>query len=165
MPGHDTSSRAGRCAQRFSGVSVARSPLPAFIVCVGIGANGEETFRAIHLWHPEIARILKAARQAHVEKDEAINRRTISFDFDEQTTRSDVLGWMQAQIDEIGETRYASAKQFLVDTLGFDEGHGIAHVTFSTAFPDALADLQRRRSWRYSMARSGACPPRASRRR
>jgi hypothetical protein len=134
-------------AQRWSislknALSLARSPLPAFIVCVGIGPNGEETFRAIHLWNLEIARILKAARQANVEKDEAINRRTISFDFDEQTTRSDVLGWMRAQVDEIGETRYAAAKQLLIDTLGFDEGHGIGHVTFSTASPDALADLQ-----------------------
>lgn len=134
-------------AQRWSislknALSLARSPLPAFIVCVGIGANGEETFRAIHLWNKEVGRILKAARQAHVEKDEATNRRTISFDFDEQTTRSDVLGWMQAQINEIGENRYAAAKQFLVDTLGFEEGHGIAQVTLSTAFPDALADLQ-----------------------
>jgi len=134
-------------AQRWSislknALSLARSPLPAFIVCVGIGSNGEETFRAIHLWNLAIARILKAVRQAHVEKDEAINRRTISFDFDEQTTRSDVLGWMRAQVDEIGETRYAAAKQLLVDTLGFDEGHGIGHVTFSTASPDALADLQ-----------------------
>ncbi|MDB5713039.1 MAG: hypothetical protein JWO15_436 [Sphingomonadales bacterium] len=134
-------------AQRWSislknALSLARSPLPAFIVCVGIGANGEETFRAIHLWNQEIARILKAARQAHVEKDKAINRRTISFDFNEQTTCSDVLGWMQAQVDEIGETRYAAPKQLLVDTLGFDEGHGIAHVIFSTASPDALADLQ-----------------------
>lgn len=134
-------------AQRWSislknALSLARSPLPAFIVCVGIGSNGDETFRAIHLWNLEIARILKAARQAHVEKDEAINRRTISFDLDEQTTRSDVIGWMQAQVDGIGETRYAGAKQLLVDTLGFDEGHGIGRVTFSTASPDALADLQ-----------------------
>jgi len=123
-------------------LSLARSPLPAFIVCVGLDGSGRDTFRAVHIWRSEIVRILKAARQAHVEGDEATNRRTISFDLSEETARVDVLDWMISEIDEVGENGYAAAKQLLVDTLGFDEGHGIARVRLATASPDALTDLQ-----------------------
>lgn len=123
-------------------LSLVRSPLPAFIVRVGLDAAGQETFRAIHLWREEIGRILKAARQAHVDGDEATNHRTVSFDLDAGTERADVLGWMLGEIEKIGESAYAAAKQMLVDTLGFEDGHGVARFRFSTASPDALTDLQ-----------------------
>lgn len=134
-------------AQRWSislknALSLAKSPLPAFIVCVGLDAEGGETFRATHIWRTEMVRILTAARQAYVEGDEATNRRTISFDLDEDTTRLDLLGWMAGEIEAIGESGYAKGKQILVDTLGFERGHGIARVRFSTASLEAFADLQ-----------------------
>lgn len=123
-------------------LSLARSPLPAFIVCVGLDAEGGETFRAVHIWQTDIGRILKAARQAHFEGDEATNRRSISFDLGADATRADVLGWMSGEIDAIGESEYAAAKQMLLDTLGFEEGRGTARVTFSTASLEDFADLQ-----------------------
>lgn len=123
-------------------LSLARSPLPAFIVRVGINASGLETFRAVHIWHDQIGRILKAARQAHVEGDEATNRRMVSFEFGPDAEQADVLGWMVGEIGKVGEHAYAAAKQLLVDTLGFEDGHGVARFTFSTASPDALVDLR-----------------------
>lgn len=123
-------------------LALIRSPLPAFIVCVEIDADGRETFRAIHLWRDDIARILEAARRAHVEGDEATNRRTISLQFGDDTERPDVLGWMSGEIGRIGEASYAAAKRLLVDTLGFEDGFGVARMRFSSASPMALADLQ-----------------------
>lgn len=123
-------------------LSLARSPLPAFIVCVGIDAAGHETFRAVHIWREHLARILKAARQAHVDGDEAINHRTISFQFGADTDRPDVIDWMRDEIEHVGPTKYAATKQVLVDTLGFEEGYGIARMRFGTASPSILADLQ-----------------------
>lgn len=123
-------------------LGLIRSPLPAFIVCVEIDATGQETYRAVHIWREDIARILKAARRAHVEGDEAINHRTISFQLGDDTERPDVLGWMTDEIGRIGETSYAATKQLLVDTLGFEEGHGIARLQFSGGSPLALVDLQ-----------------------
>lgn len=123
-------------------LSLARSPLPAFIVCVGLASDGSETIRAVHVWKDDIGRILKAAREAHAENDEATNRRTISFDIGEETTRADVLGWMLKEIETIGEDGYAAAKQSLVDNLGFENGHGTVRLRLSTASPNALEDLQ-----------------------
>lgn len=123
-------------------LSLAKSPLPAFIICVGIDADGRETYRAVHIWQEHLARILKAARQAHVEGDEATNHRTVSFRFGEDTFRPDVIDWMREEIELVGPTRYAAAKQMLVDTLGFEDGHGIARMRFGTASPTILADLQ-----------------------
>lgn len=134
-------------AQRWSislknALSLMRSPLPAFVVRVGLDAAGQETFRAVHLWRYEIARTLKAARQAHVDGDEAINHRSVSFELGPDTERPDVLAWMLGEIERVGEAAYAAAKQLMVDTLGFEDGHGVARIRFSTGSPDALADLQ-----------------------
>ncbi|MBW6525255.1 hypothetical protein KZ813_00195 [Sphingomonas sp. RHCKR7] len=123
-------------------LSLIRSPLPAFIVCVEIDASDRETFHAIHLWREDIATVLKAARRAYVERDEVINHRTISFQFGDETRRPDVLGWMSDEIERVGGSSYAALKQLLVDTLGFEDGHGIARIQFSNATPSALADLQ-----------------------
>lgn len=123
-------------------LALIRSPLPAFIVCVEIDTAGQETFRAVHLWREDIARVLKAARRAHVEGDEATNHRTISFQLGDDTQRPDVLGWTSDEIGRIGETSYAAMKRLLVDTLGFEDGNGIARMRFSNASLMALADLQ-----------------------
>lgn len=134
-------------AQRWSislqnALSLVNSPLPAFIVRIGIDAQKRQVFRAIHLWRPQIERILTAARKAHVEGDEATNHRTISFDFGPDTERADILGWMRGEVEAVGERNYASLKQALVDTMGYEEGYGVANIKFSTADPDALLDLQ-----------------------
>jgi len=123
-------------------LSLVNSPLPAFIVRIGIASEEREIFRAVHLWRPQIERILAAARKAYVEGDEAMNHRTISFDFGPETERSDILGWIRSEVETIGERSYASLKQALLDTIGFEDGHGIANIRFSTADPDALLDLQ-----------------------
>lgn len=133
-------------AQRWSislknALSLAKSPLPAFIVCVGLDDSGGETFRVVHIWRGEIVRILMAARQAHVD-GEGTKRHSISFDLGNETARVDPLGWMLDEIVRIGENAYAKAKQLLVDTLGFEQGMGTARVRFSTTSQEAFADLQ-----------------------
>jgi len=133
-------------AQRWSlslqnALSLVHSPLPAFIVRIGIDAEKRQVIRAIHLWRPQIERILKAARKAYVEGDEATNYRTISFDFGPDTEHADILGWMRGEVEAIGERNYASLKKVLVDMVGFEEGYGIANIKFSTADPDAFLDL------------------------
>ena len=95
-----TQVEAGRWAISLqNALSLAKSPLPAFIVIVTIGKDGQESYRAIHIWRAELTRILTAARKAHVEGDEATNRRTISFEFGIETERADILGWMRRQIE------------------------------------------------------------------
>lgn len=122
-------------------LSLAKSPLPAFIVRIAIDNDGQETYRAIHIWRAELIRILTAARKAHVEGDEATNRRMIYFDFGAETERTDILAWMRHQIEEAA-SNYATVKQGFVDTLGFEEGNGVAHIRLGTRSPDALLDLQ-----------------------
>lgn len=123
-------------------LSLANSPLPAFIVRIGITPDDKNVFHAIHLWRSEIERILRAARKAYVEGDEAINHRSISFEFGPDTERPNILEWMRLAIENVGERNYASLKQTLLNTIGFDDGYGVANLRFNKADPDTLLDLQ-----------------------
>lgn len=123
-------------------LSLARSPLPAFVVRVGLDPDDRPSFRVVHIWREELANILKAGRMAHVDGDENVHRRSVSFDLGSHTARADPLAWMRSEIERIGEAGYAEAKRLFVETLGFEKGAGIIHFGCVDRTCRSLADLQ-----------------------
>lgn len=118
-----------------------KSMIPHFIVLVVLDEAGARYF-ARHVWGPLIAEWLKAGRDADAKGVTAINRETVSLAFSAEDERgADLLDWIEAQIEAVPRP-YASAKQLIVDTVGFEDGYGTARMTFTLEGPDDFLDLQ-----------------------
>lgn len=119
----------------------AKSPLPQFIVLIVLDGGGVRYF-ARHVWGPLIAEWLKAGRQADAEGVTATHKRTVNVTFAPEDEQGEaLLSWIRAEIEAIAPP-YAGAKKFIVDTAGFENGFGIAKVTFSLESSDDFLDLQ-----------------------
>ena len=119
----------------------AKSSLPQFVVLIVLDTGGPRYF-ARHVWGPLIAEWLKAGRQADADGVTATHKRTVSLSFALEDERGEgMLNWIRAEIESIRQP-YAAAKKFLVDTVGFENGFGIAKMTFSLESPDDFLDLQ-----------------------
>lgn len=119
----------------------AKSTIPQFIVLVVLD-GGEARYFARHVWAPLITEWLKAGREADARGVTAVNRETVSLSFSAEDERgADLLEWIEREIEAV-QRPYASAKQLIVDTVGFEDGYGTARMTFTLDGPDDFLDLQ-----------------------
>jgi hypothetical protein len=119
----------------------ARSTVPQFIVLVVLEGK-EARYFARHIWAPEIAKWLKAGREADARGVTAVNQETVSLTFSADDERGEgVLSWLQAEIDAV-QPNYAAAKQLIIDTVGFEEGRGDARISIALDDRSHLMDIQ-----------------------
>ncbi len=106
-----------------------RQPQPWFILLVARDPKkGVKEAYGLHVWKEHMADGLKAVHQASVDGVPLHKKRlTVSFPETAKITEG-VVSWMQKQIDACGED-YGGQKQALADTLGYEQGYGLASLT------------------------------------
>lgn len=121
---------------------MAEASLPFFVVLAKLAANDElDALFVRHIWREEVTRILRAVRQADSEGDEALHKRTISFTLNKSDATTDPLGTIAERIDSAGAV-YIEAKRRIVETAGFEDGHGTANITLQAESAEDFLDLQ-----------------------
>lgn len=119
----------------------ARATVPQFIVLVVLEGKAARYF-ARHVWAPEIARWLKAGREADARGVTAVNQESVSLTFSTDDERGeDIVAWIRAEIEAV-QPNYAAAKQLIVDTVGFEEGRGDARLSIVLDDRSHLMDIQ-----------------------
>lgn len=120
----------------------AKSLLPQFIVLVVLEEGKQARYFARHVWAQLIAEWLKAGREAYAEGIKALHKRTVTVAFTADDERGeDVVAWIRREIEGIA-VPYAATKKLLIDTVGFENGHGSIEITISTSDGNNLIDLQ-----------------------
>jgi hypothetical protein len=121
----------------------AKDPLPCFVVLF-LATKGREPVRvfARHFWEQEIGQVLKRGREAHAKGRDDLNKKNVTWSFDEQDEHSkDLMAWMAAT-STAHRDRYAAAKADLVRTLGFEDGFIHGNIQFEISDLEALVDHQ-----------------------
>lgn len=119
----------------------AKSPIPQFIVLVALDGDTPRYY-VRHVWGPLVADWLKVARQADADGVTEVHKRSVTLAFGPSDERGEsLLAWIRTEIETV-QPPYAAAKKFFVDTVGFEHGHGVGHVTFALEGPDDFLDLQ-----------------------
>jgi len=121
---------------------LVRTPLPVFILLYVLGEDNRITIHGSHLWHCDMTRILLEVRQAEVEGDSKLNRRTVQISFNEDNRIANVLQWMRSTIEEDIGSDYASKKEDFVKTVGFGRDAHHLTLTVSNDRIDQFLDLQ-----------------------
>jgi hypothetical protein len=116
-----------------NGLKLAKNPLPCFTALVIYAADGK-TPTKIYLQHfdqPQIAQALKSARQAHVDGNTALNRKTITLNFtpDELTPENEFVSRMLNAIP--APAIYGSTKNAFVSSVGYENGFAKGKLSFS----------------------------------
>lgn len=119
----------------------AKSDLPQFIVLVALD-GAEPRFFARHAWGAVIAEWLKAGRQADADGVTAPHTKSVSLTFRPEDERGPrLLDWIRSEVEAVAEP-YAATKRRFVELVGFEEGHGTAHMTLSLQSVDELLEVQ-----------------------
>jgi hypothetical protein len=119
----------------------AKSSVPHFIVMVALDGP-EPRYFARHVWGPLLAEWLKAGRQADADGLIATNKRKLTMTFGPEDERSEaLLAWIRDEIEAV-QAPYAAIKKAIVDTIGFENGHGVGQVTFALEGEDDMLDFQ-----------------------
>ena len=118
----------------------AQSPKPWFVVLVVADAGNEPTsIYALHVWEALIRRSLKAVRRGHNER-KALHKCDFTIRFNAADERRDrLLAWMYQAIDDVGPD-YEQQKKSIFQTVGYEEGYGIVHVTFEPTTADKILE-------------------------
>lgn len=106
----------------------ARSPLPTFILLVVL-RDGDARYFIRHVWLAEIGTWLKAGREADALGVVAVHRKTVRLAFDDtmEVPAAGLLDWIAQTIARIPS--YATAKEGIVRTIGFETTTGTGLVT------------------------------------
>ena len=119
----------------------AESPIPMFLVLVAL-SDGPPLFFVKHVWTPLMASWLRAAREADAEGRTDTNHQQVTIHFEEADDHTDgLLQWMDMQIGAISPP-YAAAKSQIFKTIGFENSHGTAKITFAIRDQNDLLELQ-----------------------
>lgn len=123
-------------------LSLAKNPLPCFTVLVMYADDGK-TPTKIYLQHfdkPQIARALKAARQAHADGEIALNQKSVTLGFtpEELTPESEVASRMVQAVPS--PASYGAAKDAYVRDVGYESGYGRGKLSFALEHVDAFVD-------------------------
>lgn len=157
-----TISRDRRVQIKLSNVlKSCRQPQPWFILLVVRDPKkGIKEIYGLHVWKEHMAAGLKAVHQASVN-GVLLHRKRLTVLLPESAKITEgVVSWMQGQIDSCGEN-YGVTKQALADTLGYEEGYGLASLTIEGQQEDfvlAVLGLKksiRAKSFSFTPARFG----------
>lgn len=120
---------------------MAKSPQPFFLVLIQIKRGQEPRVFVRHVWTDFITQALRAGRIADNQRKTDTHRQSITITFsaeDEHT--SDLIPFIKSEIEGAGDD-YIAAKRKIVDTVGFESGHGTIKVTFEMETEDDLFDF------------------------
>lgn len=106
-------------------LKLARNPLPCFTALV-LYADDGKTPTGMYLQHfdkPQIAQALKAARQAHVDDETALNHKYVTLHFApvEMTPAETLAKRMTAAVPTPGT--YGAAKDRYANDVGYEDGY------------------------------------------
>ena len=116
----------------------AKASIPQFVLLINLDGV-EPRYFVRHVWGPLIADWLKAGRQADADGVTEIHLRNVKLHFadSDELSHGQVLPWIRGEIEAV-QPVYAATKKLFVDTVGFENGNGIAQMTFSL---DSAADV------------------------
>lgn len=130
------------CAISLSNaLKYAQHALPCFIVLAAPDKQGRPAAYIRHVWDDALGDILKRVREAHLAGVPLYRRRmTITFT-DADRFDEDAVKQMALILDELGP-KYATRKQALYDTLGYEHAAGTGNLIFDKGVdPETLVDL------------------------
>jgi hypothetical protein len=137
------SSKTARKSVRLSlsnALKYARHPLPYFVVLVTTERSDHDpTVYIRHIWKDDIANILKAARAAHLA-GKPLNKAGFTLRFQDEDRHDRAAMTYVADLIDTMKPNYASQKENLNDTVGYDEGYGVANLEFDATDVDRLVD-------------------------
>jgi hypothetical protein len=126
-----TRNRRLSCSIKLSNaLKAAQSRDPWFIVLI-IATEGGPKLYAVHVWEQLIEKMLRAVRQASIDKV-PLHKRRMAVDFETSDLRADdVVGWMSAVIGAV-KPDYPDAKKRIYETIGYANGvAGSGKLTFA----------------------------------
>lgn len=136
------STRASRpvCRLKLSNaLRFAQEQIPCFLVLLTFEGEALQPSAAHvrHVWFDDIGASLKAARQAHVEGDSALHRRshTIRFTEDERCHLTEVSARIEAAIAGVGFD-YGAQKIALGKAVGYEDGFAQGTFTLDESVGD-----------------------------
>jgi hypothetical protein len=127
------------CPMKLSNaLKAAQSRDPWFVVLM-VATGAKSKIYAVHIWEPLIEKILKAVRQAAIDKAPLHRKRfTISFANTDLHT-DDLIEWMGDTIRSVAP-EYGQAKKRVYETVGYADGYGTGKITFATDSADKIFD-------------------------
>jgi hypothetical protein len=132
--------RLTRRVKLSNALRAAQSPHPWFVVLVIANARNEPArLYGVHVWKDLIRLTLEKVRWAETDKV-PLHKRYFTIRFDASAERGDnLLAWMHDAIEVVGPD-YEQQKKTIFQTIGYEEGYGIAQVTFEPATGDEVLE-------------------------
>jgi hypothetical protein len=135
-----TQGRELRCRIKLSNaLNAAQSDRPWFIVLFWPPTATEKSrFFAIHFWEDLIRRTLRRVREA--ERDRVpLHKRWLTIHFRSDDEHVELLRWMSEEIAAV-QPSYATAKQTLFKSVGYEDGYGTGNLVFGHVSRDEIIE-------------------------
>jgi hypothetical protein len=127
------------CSIKLSNALRAAQSRDPWFVILTVETRARPKIYAVHIWEPLIERILKAVRQATIEKV-PLHRRRLVINFTESDAHTDdLVDWMRDTIKSV-TPEYSEAKKRIYETVGYSGGHGAGTLTFAVDNVEQIFD-------------------------
>ena len=118
------------CSIKLSNALKAAQSRDPWFVILTVETRAKPKIYAVHIWEALIEKMLKAIRQAAIEKA-PLHRRRLAINFAETDLHTDdLVDWMRATIRSV-TPEYSDAKKRIYETVGYSDGHGKGRLTFA----------------------------------
>jgi hypothetical protein len=127
------------CSIKLSNALKAAQSRDPWFVILTVETRAKPKIYAVHIWESLIEKILKAVRQATIEKA-PLHRRRLVINFTESDGHTDdLIDWMKDTIKSV-TPEYSEAKKRIYETVGYSNGHGAGTLTFAVDNVEQIFD-------------------------